>query len=210
MISRLANWILYAVILAVIGALIYYYTDWFKPATQKAMTAAKSVVESIPVGPFSKKAADELLNSAREAYARGDVEASIKAYLDFVKKNPDNVDGNGELGNVYYMSGRLQEAAQSYFEAAKRLVEEGQAERAQALLPSIAQGNPALANELQQLMAAKMSGQQPGAPQGQAGMPMPGPMGGPPPQMGGMPPEQAQQQPPQQAQQPPQGGPRYY
>lgn len=198
MISRLANWILYAVILAVIGALIYYYTDWFKPATQKAMTTAKSVVESIPVGPFSKKASDELLNSAREAYARGDVEASIKAYTEYCKKNPDSLDGNGELGNVYYMSGRLQEAAQSYFEAAKRLVEQDQMERAQGLLPSIAQGNPQLANDLQQLMMAKMSGQQAGAPQGQPAMPMPGPA----PQMGGMPPEQAQQQ--------PQGGPRYY
>ncbi len=198
MISRLANWILYAVILAVIGALIYYYTDWFKPATQKAMTTAKSVVESIPVGPFSKKASDELLNSAREAYARGDVEASIKAYTEYCKKNPDSLDGNGELGNVYYMSGRLQEAAQSYFEAAKRLVDQDQMERAQGLLPSIAQGNPQLANDLQQLMMAKMSGQQAGAPQGQPVMPMQGPA----PQMGGMPPEQAQQQ--------PQGGPRYY
>lgn len=199
MISRLANWILYAVILAVIGALIYYYTDWFKPATQKAMTTAKSVVESIPVGPFSKKASDELLNNAREAYARGDIEASIKAYTEFCKKNPDSVDGNGELGNVYYMSGRLQEAAQSYFEAAKRLVEQEQMERAQGLLPSIAQGNPQLANDLQQLMMAKMSGQQQvEAPQGQPAMPMPGPA----PQMGGMPPEQAQQLPP--------GGPRYY
>jgi hypothetical protein len=100
------------------------------------------------------------------------------------------------------MSGRLQEAAQSYFEAGKRLVEQDQIDRCMALLPSIAQGNPQLANELQQLIAAKMSGQQGAAPQDQAAMPMmPGQMGGPAPQMGGMPPEQAQQ---------PQGGPRYY
>lgn len=78
MISRLANWILYAVILAVIGALIYYYTDWFKPATEKAMVAAKSVVESMPLGPFSKKeGGEEALGQAREAYARGDAEGQF-------------------------------------------------------------------------------------------------------------------------------------
>jgi tetratricopeptide (TPR) repeat protein len=205
MISRLANWILYAVILAVIGALIYYYTDWFKPATQKAVSTAKSVVESIPIGPFSKKAADELLNQAREAYSRGDAEAAIRSYTEFLAKNPDSIDGHGELGNVYYMSGRLQEAAQSFFEAGKRMIDQNQAERAQALLPSIGQGNPALAGELQQKLmqpqqqsSVPMQGQMPPMQgqmppmQGEPGMPpMEGPMGVPPgPQ--GQPPQPAQ------------------
>jgi len=199
MISRLANWILYAVILAVIGALIYYYTDWFKPATQKAVSTAKSVVESIPVGPFSKKAADDVLNQAREAYSRGDADAAIRSYTEFLAKNPDNVDGHGELGNVYYMTGRLQEASQSFYEAAKRMIDQNQTERAQALLPSIGQGNPALAGELQQkLMQVQMQqppqqagvdpmqgqvppmqGQVPPM-QGDYGMPMDGTMGMPP------------------------------
>jgi tetratricopeptide (TPR) repeat protein len=205
MISRLANWILYAVILAVIGALIYYYTDWFKPATQKAISTAKSVVESIPIGPFSNKAADEVLNQAREAYSRGDAEAAIRSYTEFLAKNPDSIDGHGELGNVYYMSGRLQEAAQSFFEAGKRMIDQNQAERAQALLPSIGQGNPALAGELQQKLmqpqqqsAVPMQGQMPPMQgqmppmQGEPGMPpMEGPTGAPPgPQ--GQPPQPAQ------------------
>lgn len=187
MISRLANWILYAVILAVIGALIYYYTDWFKPATEKAVSTAKSVVESIPVGPFSKKAADEVLNQAREAYSRGDADAAIRSYTEFLGKNPDSIDGHGELGNVYYMTGRLQEAAQAFFEAGKRMIDQNQAERAQALLPSIGQGNPALAGELQQkLMQAQQPPQQGVGPQAQ----MP-PMQGQMPPMGGqMPPVQ--------------------
>lgn len=203
MISRLANWILYAVILAVIGALIYYYTDWFKPATQKAVSTAKSVVESIPVGPFSKKAADELLNQAREAYARGDSDTAVKAYTDFLGKNADSIDGHGELGNVYYMTGRLQEAAQSYYEAAKRMIDQNQMDRAQALLAPIGQGNPALAGELQQKMAQmQQSQQQPaGVPQMQGQMPqqmpeqMPEQMQGYPgaPQMQGQMPEQMQQ-----------------
>ncbi len=205
MISRLANWILYAVILAVIGALIYYYTDWFKPATQKAVSTAKSVVESIPIGPFSKKAADELLNQAREAYSRGDAEAAIRSYTEFLAKNPDSIDGHGELGNVYYMSGRLQEAAQSFFEAGKRMIDQNQAERAQALLPSIGQGNPALAGELQQKLmqpqqqsSVPMQGQMPPMQgqmppmQGEPGMPpMEGPMGVPPGTQG-QPPQPAQ------------------
>jgi tetratricopeptide (TPR) repeat protein len=221
MISRLANWILYAVILAVIGALIYYYTDWFKPATQKAVSTAKSVVESIPVGPFSKKAADEVLNQAREAYSRGDADAAIRSYTEFLAKHPDSIDGHGELGNVYYMTGRLQEAAQSFFEAGKRMLDQNQADRAQALLPSIGQGNPALAGELQQKLmqlqqpqqqaVAPMQGQMPpmqGEPamppmpgqmmQGEPGMPpMEGPMGAPPGPQG-------------QPQQPAQSAIRYY
>lgn len=191
MISRLANWILYAVILAVIGALIYYYTDWFKPATEKAIVAAKSVVESMPLGPFSKKeGADEALGQAREAYARGDAEAAIRAYSDVVKKNPGNMDARGELGNVYYMTGRLPEAAQAFYEAAKLMIDQNQAGRAQALLPPIGQGNPALANELQQKLMQMQQPQmqppqmqQPQMPQQQSQMPQQGQ----PPQMSGYP-----------------------
>jgi len=197
MISRLANWILYAVILAVIGALIYYYTDWFKPATQKAVSTAKSVVESIPVGPFSKKAADELLNQAREAYARGDSDTAVKAYTDFLGKNADSIDGHGELGNVYYMTGRLQEAAQSYYEAAKRMIDQNQTDRAQALLAPIGQGNPALAGELQQKMAQQAQ-QQGGAPQMQGQMPQQMPQQMPEQMQGYQGAPQAQGQMPQQ------------
>jgi tetratricopeptide (TPR) repeat protein len=201
MISRLANWILYAVILAVIGALIYYYTDWFKPATEKAFVAAKSVVESMPLGPFSKKeGGDEAVAQAREAYARGDAEAAIRAYSDIVKKNPGNMDAQGELGNVYYMTGRLPEAAAAFYEAAKLMIEQNQIGRAQALLAPIGQGNPVLANELQQkLMQAQMPPQQ-----------MP-PQQMPPQQMPPqqMPPQQMppQQMPPQQSQAPQEGQP---
>jgi tetratricopeptide (TPR) repeat protein len=194
MISRLANLILYAVILAVIGALIYYYTDWFKPATQKAVVAARSVVESIPIGPFSKKEeSGEALNQAREAYARGDAEGAVRAYSEVVKKNPTNIDAQGELGNVYYMTGRLQEAAQAFFEAAKLMIDQKQVERAQALLPPIGQGNPALANELQQKLQqiAPQPQQQSQAPEGQpaqvAGGYPAGMMPGQPPMDAGMP-----------------------
>jgi tetratricopeptide (TPR) repeat protein len=168
MISRLANWILYAVILAVIGALIYYYTDWFKPAAQKAVVAAKGMLESIPIGPFSKREGADAaaLGEARAAYARGDVEGAVRAYADIVKKNADNVDAQGELGNVYYMTGRLREAADAYAAAAKLLIDQRQPERAQALLPAIGQGNPALANEvMQRLMRASQAAAGNPAPQ---------------------------------------------
>jgi tetratricopeptide (TPR) repeat protein len=201
MISRLANWILYAVILAVIGALIYYYTDWFRPAAQKAMVAAKGMLESIPLGPFSKRegADGAALGQAREAYARGDIEGAVRAYGDIVKKNPGNVDAQGELGNVYYMTGRLREAADAFAAAAKLLIDQQQADRAQSLLPAIGQGNPALASEIvQRLMQAGQpaaanpaqgphAGMAP-APQaanpGPAAASAPPPMGQPQPPMG--------------------------
>jgi hypothetical protein len=178
MISRLANWILYAVILAVIGALIYYYTDWFKPAAQKAVVAAKGMLESIPIGPFSKREGADAaaLGEARAAYARGDVEGAVRAYTDIVKKSPDSVDAQGELGNVYYMTGRLREAADAYAAAAKLLIDQHQVERAQTLLPAIGQGNPALANEVMQRLAqaSQSAGGNP-APQASPPGAVPGP-----------------------------------
>jgi hypothetical protein len=107
-----------------------------------------------------------------------------------VKKNPGNMDAQGELGNVYYMTGRLPEAAKAFYEAAKLMIEQNQVGRAQALLPPIGQGNPALANELQQkLMQTQMPQpqmQQPQMPPPQSQAPQM-PQQGQPPQMSGYP-----------------------
>jgi hypothetical protein len=68
----------------------------------------------------------------------------------------------GELGNVYYATGRTTEAAQAYFDAASKSLNQNRPEVAQALLPAIGQGNPALAVELQQKLTQPA---QPGAAQ---------------------------------------------
>jgi tetratricopeptide (TPR) repeat protein len=78
------------------------------------------------------------------------MESSVAAYKDYLKSNSNNADAHGELGNVYYLTGRYQEAAQSYYDSAKLLIEQKQTDRVPALLPVVAQVNPALADELAQ------------------------------------------------------------
>jgi uncharacterized protein YbjT (DUF2867 family) len=81
------------------------------------------------------------------------MEGSVVAYKDYLKANSSNADAHGELGNVYYLTGRYQDAAQSYYDSAKLLIEQKQTERVAALLPVVAQVNPALADELAQKLS---------------------------------------------------------
>jgi thioredoxin-like negative regulator of GroEL len=154
MLSKVANWVVWSVLVLFIAFLAYRYTDWFKPAADHAVSQVKSVIgKAVPNGPFGKGASEEQLNQARDSFAKGDVEAAVSTYKEYIKKNPANADAHGELGNVYYTTGRLTEAAQSYYDAANLLVEQKQFDRVNDLMPMIGQVNPALANDL----AAKMS-----------------------------------------------------
>jgi len=150
MISKLANWIVWSALALLVVVLVYKNTEWFKPAADKAMESVKTVVSKAPAGPFSKNSSEDQLSKARETFAMGDVEGSITAYKEYVKHNSSNADARGELGNVYYLSGKFQESAQAYYDAAKLLIEQKQLDRVPALLPVIAQVNPALADELSQ------------------------------------------------------------
>ncbi|PIV21733.1 MAG: hypothetical protein COS39_10080 [Hydrogenophilales bacterium CG03_land_8_20_14_0_80_62_28] len=154
MLSKAANWIVWSVLVLFIVFLAYRYTGWFKPAADHAVAQAKSVIsQAVPAGPFGQSASEDQLNKARDAYAKGDMEAAVAAYKDYIKKSPSNADAHGELGNVYYSGGKLPEATQSYYDAANLLIAQKQMERVNDLMPVIAQVNPSLANEL----AAKMA-----------------------------------------------------
>jgi len=54
---------------------------------------------------------------ARQYYATGKAEAEI-AYLALIKNYPNNPDLPGELGNIYYNAGKLNQAATQYYNAA--------------------------------------------------------------------------------------------
>jgi cytochrome c-type biogenesis protein CcmH/NrfG len=153
MISKIANWIVWSLLTVLIVVLVYRYTDWLKPAVDKGVESVKSVVAKTPIGPFGKDTSAEQLNSARDAFANGNTDASITAYQAYLKLNPDNADARGELGNVYYLTGKLPEAAQAYYDAGKLLIAQKHPERVPALLPIIGQVNPALADELAQKLA---------------------------------------------------------
>ncbi len=160
MFSKAANWIVGALLLLIVVFLVYRYTPWLKPVAEHA----KSVIgQTVPNGPFGKGASEDQINLARDAYAKGDMDASIAAYKDYIKKNPANADADGELGNIYFTIGKLPEAAQAYYDAGKLLLDQKQPERVAELLPVIAQGNPSLANDLSMKMAQAGSQEMPPA-----------------------------------------------
>jgi thioredoxin-like negative regulator of GroEL len=164
MISKIANWVVWTALTVVVLVLAYKYTGWFKPAADKAMEGVKSVVAKVPTGPFAKSTSEEKLGSAREAFARGDVDAAVTIYNEYIKNNASDPDARGELGNVYYTTGRLPEATQAYYDAAKLLLEKKDYARVEPLLPIIAQVNPMMADELAQKLHQSTDVQAPAAP----------------------------------------------
>ena len=54
MLSKIAYWLVWTALTAVVLVLVYRNTDWFKPAADKAVDSVKSVVAKVPTGPFGK------------------------------------------------------------------------------------------------------------------------------------------------------------
>lgn len=87
-----------------------------------AATAASGAASEQPAKPTPAAASaslSERWQSARIAYRAGKPEA-IESYAQLIKDFPDVADLPGELGNIYYGAGRMQDAAEQYFEAAQR------------------------------------------------------------------------------------------
>jgi len=158
MISRIANWVLWTALTVVVLVLAYKNTDWFKPA-DKAMDSVKAVVAKVPGVASDKTSAAVTIASAREAFARGDVDGAVAIYSEIVKADAKDVDARGELGNVYYMTGRQQQAAEVYADAANVLIDKKDFERVDDLLPVIAEINPMMADHLVQKMHEGMNAQ---------------------------------------------------
>lgn len=112
------------------------------PATDKATEKAVAAPpDTAPVG-------GELLVSARAAYVRQDALGAINAYRGYIDRNPKAVEARGELGNVYFATGRLKDAGQAYFEAAILKLKSGDIAGAEAFLAAVRQGDGALGDEL--------------------------------------------------------------
>lgn len=169
MLSKIANWVVWTALTLVVLVLFYRYTDWFKPAADTAIGGVKSIVSKVPSNPFGKDAAAEKLGNARDAFARGDVASAVSIYSEIIKSSPKNADARGELGNVLYLTGRLPEAAQAYYDAATVLLERKEFARIEPMLPAIAEFDPAMAGDIAQRIAAATAQQGGQAWQGQPG-----------------------------------------
>lgn len=116
------------------------------PAAEPAAPAAE------PAAPAAEPEVSSL-NTARDAFARGDVNGAVAAYKEYLAAHPEDFDALGELGNVFFNAGRIDEAAQAYYDAANLLLAAGDKQRAQALEGAIRLGNPGLADDLAQKLA---------------------------------------------------------
>jgi tetratricopeptide (TPR) repeat protein len=102
----------------------------------------------------SEKTAYELLAAAREAYWLRDYEGAEVFYRQLIEVEPDNPDGYGELGNMYFSQGQWEQAAAEYYEAGVRMVNEGKAEQARQLVDVIRGLNGGQADELEKQVDA--------------------------------------------------------
>lgn len=119
-----------------------------KPAPAAAAPESSAVKPApAPATPQVPVAAD-LLEHARQAYANHDILGAINAYRGYIDRNPNSVAARGELGNVYFASGRLRDAGQMYFEAAMIKLRAGDIQGAKAMVGTVRKGDSGLADDL--------------------------------------------------------------
>ncbi len=120
-----------------------------------AVTPPDAVSAESPAQPQEK--AYQLLAAAREAYWLRDYDIAESKYLALTQLEPDNPDGYGELGNMYFSQGKWDQAASVYYAAGVRLVGQGLLEQAEELISVIRGLNGANADELERQIAAARS-----------------------------------------------------
>jgi len=72
----------------------------------------------------------ESIDEARKAYWARDLPKAERIYRILTSANDENINAWGELGNLYYMQARWQEAAKAYTEAALRLIDKNDMQQA--------------------------------------------------------------------------------
>jgi tetratricopeptide (TPR) repeat protein len=75
-------------------------------------------------------------------------------YQQLIQMEPDNPDGYGELGNMYFAQGQWEQAAAAYYEAGVRLLETGMVAEARQMVDVIRGLNGAQADDLQERINA--------------------------------------------------------
>ena len=102
----------------------------------------------------------KLLAAAREAYWLRDYATAEQKYQAMIDLDPQNPDGYGELGNMYFSQGKWDRAAEVYFEAGKRLADEGLFTESRQIVDVLRGLQGPQADELEQYIAAKAGADQ--------------------------------------------------
>ncbi|MCE5360444.1 MAG: hypothetical protein JJ714_05555, partial [Acidithiobacillus sp.] len=139
-ISRVLSWPALVLLLVIIIVILFI---WGVTAHQQSGTP-KVAEKTLTVAPIaapgmaaSPEAAPQLtaeqrreLMAARAAYWQHDIPAAIQKYQDLIQQVPNAAFVYGELGNVYYMNGERQKAAENFSHAAMLLIQQNQPQRA--------------------------------------------------------------------------------
>ena len=96
--------------------------------TEPAEEAASTAPDTTPY---------RVLAAAREAYWLRDYGRAEKMYQDLIAMEPDNPDGYGELGNMYFSQGNWEGASAAYYDAGTRLADQGFLSEARQLVDVI-------------------------------------------------------------------------
>jgi len=184
MIARLMTWLFYAVVFFLLGAWVGGFSPGLRALLRQGVQTSEYGAREIyrwannsigkssapetadapaPVVAAPPPTPQGTLDSARSAFARGDVSEAISLYQAILAQKPDDVDARGELGNVLLSAGRLQEAAEAYYDTAIRLARSGDSARARALVPVVRRNDPALADKLDAELKALGAAGKPGA-----------------------------------------------
>ena len=141
------------VIIAKVDELAAEKEPVIEPVKENKLSENKKI-EKLPVIVKDSDTSSErdLLINARNAFNQGAVIESEKFYLELTQLDNDNPDIFGELGNVYYSQGKWDEAGQAYYEAAVRLITEGNYNQVAYLQRVITGLNTEHAEKLAQLM----------------------------------------------------------
>lgn len=95
-----------------------------------------------------------VLAAAREAYWLRNLEEAEALYRQLIALEPENPDGYGELGNLFFTQGRWEDAATAYFDAGSRLARSGNIMEAENMLEVIRGLSSSQADELAGIIAA--------------------------------------------------------
>jgi hypothetical protein len=124
------------------------------PATEPLAAPDKEDVPKV-VADAATETPYEVMAKARESFWLRDFDAAEQHYRKLIQIDPDNPDGYGEMGNMYFSQGKWDEAAASYYEAGTRLLNEGRVVQARQMVVVIRGLNSPQAGELEaQVVAA--------------------------------------------------------
>lgn len=119
-------------------------------ATQQPASATQD--QSGAAQDVQKMSDKDLLALARNAFWQRKFDHSAELYQELVNKDPESIAYRGELGNVFWHSGKEREAAAIYAQIAVPMVNQGRSQEVMNILGFIGAYFPEKAKELQGML----------------------------------------------------------